>query len=232
MRIAIVNDLSLAREVLRRLVLSVPGYSVAWTANDGDGAVQKAAGDRPDVILMDLVMPGTNGVEATRQIMRRAPCPILVVTATIPGHYELVIQAMGAGALDAVETPVFGPDGTGRHGEPLLARLAKLADLSKASSDYWPVVPRRSADADPHRPPLVLLAASTGGPEALAAILGSLPRGFPAAVLIAQHIAPEFAGGLANWLGTRCTLPVRTAQDGDTPTAGTVLVAATNDHLE
>ena len=128
MRIAIVNDLSLAREVLRRLVLSVPGYAVAWVAEDGDEAVRKAAADRPDAILMDLVMPRLNGVEATRQIMKQSPCPILVVTATIPGHYELVIQAMGAGALDAVETPALGPGGTVQNGKPLLARLAKLAD--------------------------------------------------------------------------------------------------------
>ena len=65
MRVAIVNDLSLAREVLRRLVLSVPGYSVAWEAVDGDDAVAKAAADRPDVALMDLVMPRLDGVEAT-----------------------------------------------------------------------------------------------------------------------------------------------------------------------
>jgi two-component system, chemotaxis family, response regulator WspF len=235
MRVAIVNDLSLAREVLRRLVLSVPGYSVAWVAEDGDEAVRKAAADQPDVILMDLVMPHTDGVEATRRIMRQSPCPVLVVTATIPGHYELVIRAMGAGALDAVETPVLAPDGSIRHGEPLLARLAKLARLAEAgkgSSDSVLLVPPRRDDAGPDRPPLVLLAASTGGPDALAAVLGSFPRDFPAAVLIVQHIAPEFASALVNWLGTRCSLPVRAAVEGDTPTAATAFVAATNDHLE
>ena len=158
MRIAIVNDLSLAREVLRRLVLSVPGHSVAWVAEDGDDAVRKAAADRPDAILMDLVMPRLNGVEATRQIMKQSPCPILVVTATIPGHYELVIQAMGAGALDAVETPALGPGGTIQNGNPLLARLAKLADASRGAAWAGVQTPsstrgadRRPSDARSHR---------------------------------------------------------------------------------
>lgn len=232
MRIAIVNDLSLAREVLRRLVLSVPGYSVAWMAVDGDDAVRHAAADRPDAVLMDLVMPQLNGVEATKQIMKLSPCPILVVTATIPGHYDLVIQAMRAGALDAVETPVLGPGGGVHRGEPLLGRLAKLADANAGrTGSSWDSCTNRTTPGANY-PHLVLLAASTGGPDALATILGSFPRGFPAAVLVAQHIAPEFAPSLADWLGTRCTLPVRTAQEGETPAAGTVLIAATNDHLE
>src|SRR4051812_40908687 len=102
MRVAIVNDLALARELLRRAVLSVPGHVIAWTAADGEEAVRMAAADRPDVILMDLVMPRLNGAEATRRIMRDSPCPVLVVTSTVSGHFDLAYQAMGAGALDAV----------------------------------------------------------------------------------------------------------------------------------
>src|SRR5262249_17053082 len=105
MRIAIVNDLALAREVLRRGVLSAPGHTLAWTAVEGEEAVRRAAEDRPDAILMDLVMPRLDGAEATRRIMRQAPCAILVVTSTVTGNFDLVYRAMGAGALDAVETP-------------------------------------------------------------------------------------------------------------------------------
>src|SRR5262245_5484102 len=231
MRIAIVNDLSLARAVLRRLVLSVPGYSVAWLAEDGEEAVRKAAADRPDVVLMDLVMPRLNGVEATRRIMKQSPCPILVVTATIPGHYDLVIQAMGAGALDAVETPSLGPGGAIRNGTALLARLAKLADANRGVAWTGSPAPQRTASTADDRPRLVLIGSSTGGPEALATVLSALPSDFPAAVLIAQHIAAEFAPSLADWLAARCCLPVRVARNGEAPVAGTVLLAASDDHL-
>src|SRR5215207_7631806 len=112
MRIAIVNDLALAREVLRRLVLSVPGHAIAWTAEHGEEAVHKAAADRPDIILMDLVMPVLDGVEATRRIMAASPCPILLVTSSVTGNFNMVYKAMGHGGLDAVNTPTFQPDGS------------------------------------------------------------------------------------------------------------------------
>ncbi len=232
MRIAIVNDLSLAREVLRRLVLSVPGYSVAWFAEDGDEAIKKTATDRPDVILMDLVMPRVNGVDATCTIMNQTPCPILVVTSTVKGHYDLAIAAINAGALDAVETPILGAGGIIQNGEPLINRLAKLADANRGVTGLGLRVPLRPKALPGDVPPLVLIGASTGGPDALAAVLAAFPQRFPAAILIAQHIAAEFAPTLATWLSERCTLPVRTARAGDSPTAGTVLVAESNDHLE
>ena len=153
---------------------------------------------------MDLVMPRVNGVEATRRVMKKSPCPILVVTTAIPGHYELVIQAMGAGALDAVETPVLGQGGTISNGQALLARLAKVADANRGAS--WSgirlALQPKASSAD--RAPLVLIGSSTGGPEALAVVLASLPPNFRAATLIAQHIAAEFAPSLATWLSERC----------------------------
>jgi two-component system response regulator WspF len=232
MRIGIVNDLALAREVLRRVVLSVTGYAVAWTAEDGFDAVAKAGADPPDAILMDLVMPRLDGVEATRQIMKLAPCPILVVTASVATNYAMACRAMGAGALDAVDTPTLGPSGTIQNAEKLVARLAQLegelADLSGSGAVAVPHAGARPADL----PPLVLLGASTGGPEALAHVVAALPPDFPAAVLISQHIGADFAPGLVQQLATRTRLPVRAARSGEAPAAGTVYVAASNDHME
>lgn len=232
MRIGIVNDLALAREVLRRVVLSVPGYAVAWTADDGDDAVAKAATDPPDAILMDLIMPRLNGVEATRQIMQRSPCPILVVTASVATNYAMACRAMGAGALDAVDTPTFGPGGAIQNGEKLVTRLAQLDAALGGDTGSSVIAVQRPSSNPADQPPLVALGASTGGPEALAHVLSTLPVDFPAAVLISQHIGADFAPGLVQQLATWCRLPVRAAKDGDALTAGTVFVAVSNDHLE
>jgi two-component system response regulator WspF len=234
MRVAIVNDLALAREVLRRVVLSVPDHAVAWTAENGEEAVRKAVRDTPDIILMDLVMPVLDGVEATRRIMAQSPCPILLVTSSVTGNFNLVCRAMGCGGLDAVNTPALGPDGTIRGGEGILARIAKLARANQAGAWAAPVPappPAGAAGAPARLHPVLALGASTGGPDALARILKILPAGFPAAVIIVQHIAAEFAPGLATWLQGQCALPVRLARDGDELKPGEVLVAGTDDHL-
>ncbi len=226
MRIAIVNDLAIAIEMLRRTLARAPGHQLAWTARDGEEAVRLCARDRPDLILMDLFMPVMDGVEATRRIMRESPCAILVVTADVTDSVSKVFEAMGAGALDAVNTPIHGEGDTAAS--PLLAKIEMIGKL--IAPHPRPVEPRpRTEPACAF--PLIVIGASTGGPAALAALLGPLPRHFPVAVLIVQHVDVQFAGGLADWLGQSCQLEVRTAREGDQPQAGRVLLAATNDHL-
>jgi two-component system response regulator WspF len=238
MRIAIVNDLALAREVLRRLILSVPDHQIAWMAENGAEAVRRVTQDRPDLILMDLVMPVLDGAEATRRIMAQSPCPILLVTSSVTGNFNLVYRAMGYGGLDAVNTPTLGPDGAVQDGEGILARIAKLARMQQdpgtavwkppSGPDSVAVAPRISASC---LHPILALGASTGGPGALAHILKALPASFTAGVVIIQHIAAEFASSLANWLQGQTSLPVRLACDGDELKPSEVTLAGTNDHL-
>jgi two-component system response regulator WspF len=229
MRIAIVNDLALAQAVLRRVVESVPGYAVAWTAADGAEAVRKAAADRPDAILMDLLMPVMDGAEATRRIMAASPCPVLVVTASLGANFGKVYEALGAGGLDAVKTPTFGPGGQVRGGEALLARLARLR-----AADCGLRAPEKSALRTPRSAigvPLLALGASTGGPEALAQALAPLAPAPPGPVVVVQHIAAAFAAGFASWLQGRTGLPTGVAVAGDAPAPGRVYVAGSDDHL-
>jgi two-component system response regulator WspF len=235
MRIAIVNDLALARAVLTRLVESVPGYAVAWTAVDGAEAVRRAAADRPDVILMDLVMPVMDGAEATRRIMAASPCPILVVTASVGANFGKVYEALGAGGLDAVKTPTMGRGGQVRGGEALLERLARLSQAAAGSRLSLGDAQRKSAPPGPPPatalPPLLAVGASTGGPEAVARVLAALAPAPPGPVVVVQHIAADFAAGFASWLHGRTGLPTRLARAGDAPESGQVYVAGSNDHL-
>lgn len=235
MRIGIVNDMPLAREALRRAVTSVSGHQVAWLALDGAEAVELARADRPDLILMDLVMPGVDGVEATRRIMAQSPCAIVIVTSSVRAHLGRVYEAMGLGALDAVDTPELGPDGDVAGARFLLAKIATVAKLigrsprpALATGPGPAGTPSREA---PPSWPLVAIGASTGGPAALAEILGGLPDWPDAATVIVQHVDSAFAQGLASWLGERTGRAVGLVEPGDKPLPGQILLAATNDHV-
>lgn len=234
MRIAIVNDVAIATEALRRVVLSVPGYQLAWVARDGTEAVEKCRQDTPDLILMDLMMPGMDGVESTRQIMAQCPCAILVVTAAVEEHSTKVFEALGAGALDAVQTPVLAGKDQLQGASALKFKIDSIGRFvfgengRKIPSSI--AIEKRARNLSPRRL-LVAIGASAGGPAALAKILGSLPRDFPGAVVIVQHIDAQFVPAMAEWLNDHSKLSVRVARQGDRPQANTALIAGTNDHL-
>ncbi|MBN9117530.1 MAG: chemotaxis-specific protein-glutamate methyltransferase CheB, partial [Pandoraea sp.] len=162
-------------------------------------------------------------------IMRRSPCPILIVTSDVGHHASLVFDAMGAGALDAVDTPVLG--GTDRA-RPASSLLAKIEAIAAQQADAR--LPQPSA-APPRAPArtdmLVAIGASAGGPAALAALLGRLPVNFGAGVVVVQHVDEAFAPGMADWLDQQTPLTVRLARAGERPSAGVVLLAGGNRHL-
>jgi two-component system response regulator WspF len=233
MRIAIVNDMFMAVEAMRRVLMKAGGHQVAWIARDGAEAVKRCAEDRPDLVLMDLIMPQMDGIEATRRIMAKTPCAIVVVTANVEESTSKVFEAMGAGALDAVNTPVLSEPGNLEGAKALLTKIGTISRLIGTTE------PKNTVSAHPKtsRPPALLpkrmiaIGASAGGPTALAKVLGALPERFPAAVVIVQHVDEQFAAGLANWLNGQTALPVRLAGVGEAPQAGTVYLAGRADHL-
>jgi two-component system response regulator WspF len=230
-RIGIVNDMRTAVEALRRVVLRVPGYQVAWVAHDGATALELCIADRPDVVLMDLAMPVMDGVTCTRRIMAEAPCAILIVTATVTGAYSQVYEAMGAGALDAVNTPVLGLAGDVSGGRELLAKLetiGRLVTRGPPDPDREPPPPQPRPS---ETPTMVAIGASTGGPQALVQVLGQLSRDLPVVVAIVQHVDVGFAPGLAEWLTERTGFPVEAVIAGTPARAGHAYLAASNDHL-
>ena len=233
MRIAIVNDVALAVEAVRRVVLHSRQDKLAWIAHDGAQAVSLCSHDIPDLILMDLLMPGMDGAEATRRIMARTPCPIVVVTADVRDNSSKVFEAMGAGALDAVNTPVFDRPDASKGAEALRAKIETIRKLIGNGNARNGVANSSSGldrDTKSHAS-LIAVGASAGGPAALAKMLRSLPPDFSAPIVVVQHVDPQFAPGLVHWLGGQISLPVRLAQDGDPPQPGVVLLAGRDDHL-
>jgi two-component system, chemotaxis family, response regulator WspF len=236
MRIAIVNNMVMAVEALKQVLMTVPGYEIAWIARDGADAVARCARDTPDLILMDLFMPVMDGVEATRQIVKQSPCTILIVTENVEKNAGKVFEAMGHGARDAVNTPILGIQGNADAAKPLLAKIATMSKLIGKSnqpliSKHQPAKIAPIPPSHPLLPPLVAIGSSTGGPKALAAILSRLPADFGAAIAIVQHVDMQFSAGLVDWLDRQTFLTVRLAATGDRLEQGIVLVAGTNDHL-
>jgi two-component system chemotaxis response regulator CheB len=199
-------------------------------AHDGLEAVAEAERLRPDVIIMDVHMPGLNGFEATRRIMERVPTPIVIVSAS-SSHEEvsMTFEALKVGALTVADKP-RGPDHP-RHA----ASARRLIETVKLMAEVKVVRrwPRGQRPAPPPPPPvrgdrrirLIAIGASTGGPQAIAEILARLPGGLAAPILVVQHITPGFIPGLVAWLGEGTRLTVKLAEPGEMARPATVYFA-------
>jgi chemotaxis response regulator CheB len=230
-KIAIVNDMPMAVEALRRAVSVEPRHEVIWVAKDGVEALAHAVRRRPDLILMDLIMPTMNGVEATRRIMSAQPCPILVVTANVGSNAGLVFEAMARGALDAIDTPYFE---TGDPRKDTAALLRKIDNIEQRVAQDRAVRlddPAQAMSACVAPVGLVAIGASAGGPGALITVLAGLPKRFRAALVIVQHVDDMFLAGMAQWLNQHSAIPVRLASEGDRLEAGVALLAGAGGHL-
>lgn len=234
LRVLVVEDSRTARALLVEVLTSDPGIEVVGEAADGAEAVRLAGVLRPDVITMDVEMPRMNGLEATREIMVHAPTPIVVVTATASQREAaLSLDATEAGALWVASKPVspLAPE-FDEQARQLVATVKSMAQVK--------VVRRWARSASPHpagTPPepreavpgcaakVVAIAASTGGPAVLHAVLGRLPSAFPAPIIVVQHIARGFTGAFVSWLDAGCRLRVKLAADGEFLCPGTVYVA-------
>lgn len=230
MKIAIVNDMPMAVEALRRALAFEPAHQVVWVAYNGAEAVRLCAENTPDMILMDLIMPVMDGVEATRRIMAETPCAIVIVTVDRQQNVHRVFEAMGHGALDVVDTPAIGAGNAQEAAAPLLRKILNIGWLigEKTPRARPAPMPQRSSGS-PQR--LVAIGSSAGGPAALEVLLKGLPRNFSAAIVLVQHVDQVFAAGMAEWLASASGLDVRLAREGEPPQAGVVLLAGTNHHI-
>lgn len=237
-RVLIAEDSALFAQVLAAVIDDEPDMIVIGVAENGLRAVQMTEELEPDIVLMDIRMPELDGLTATETIMADKPTPILVVTADpYIGGVDMSFRALSAGALDLMAKPSQLPWPDSER-QTFLRKVRLLAQIPVVRHIRASRRRRRvsyhgppTAEAFESNSPAVGIVASTGGPRALARLLGDLPETFPAPIFVVQHIIPGFSTHLARWLNTSSELRVVEATDGAKPEPGHVYLAPTDRHL-
>jgi two-component system, chemotaxis family, protein-glutamate methylesterase/glutaminase len=223
-RVVVVEDSAVQRARLVDALQADGDLEVVGQAGDGDEAVAAVRRLRPDVVTMDLGLPGEGGITAIETIMADVPTPILVLSARVSGAGSAAaVESLLAGAVEALPKPERWDD----EAERLLRGRVRL--LSRVQVVAHPRG-RRHAAADPTATPLVAIGASTGGPAALAELLPAL-AGLRAPLLIVQHLHPQLVDGFVSWMRRVAPLPVVLAAHGDHPQPGVAYIAPSGVHL-
>lgn len=234
-RVLIVDDSPVARELLAHVLGGAPRIQVVGTASDGEEAVREADRLRPDVIVMDIHLPGIDGFAATRRIMETSPTRIVMATATSDANEVAAnFRAIDAGALAVLAKP-HGP------GHPQFSAAAEeLVRTVRVMSEVqvvkrWPRQPAVPGVPVPRSPSnairIVVVGASTGGPIALKELLSALPKDLPVPILVVQHISDSFVDGFVRWLCDSSGYAVRVATDGEAARSGVAYVAPSGSHM-
>ena len=238
-RVLIVEDSRVVRQLLEHIIEQDPRLRVVGSVESGEEALRVLDRAAPDVISMDVRLPGMDGFEATQRIMSLRPTPIVVVSASVEREdLRITMNALDAGALTVLEKP---SGTTSSEYESIAKRLCtQLAIMSQVK-----VVRRRTSKALARRhnenhpapfpvPPdyrMLGIVSSTGGPHALSQILTRLGSDFPLPVVLVQHITSSFLEGFASWLGSICPFEVEVVKGTSVPARGKIYMAARDRHL-
>ena len=247
-RVLVVDDSPFMCKVLKEIINSDPQLEVVGQGRDGRDGVALAESLRPDVITMDINMPHIDGLQATELIMSQHPRPIVIVSSESREGAASTLKALELGAIDFVPKPSNGIDLDMKTVREELTRKLKLAakvrvvrtaTRSKVTVGQGPA--SNAAESLSHSPavpaqlggkfPMIVIAASTGGPAAVTRVVGTLPKEFPAAIFLVLHMPAPFTSQFTLQLAEISALPVKEAEHNEAPQPGTIYLCPGSHHL-
>lgn len=235
-QVLLVDDSPFVRNAVERMLAPLSDVDVVGKATNGTEAIEMAQRLKPDVIVLDIVMPEVDGLEAIRRIMATAPTAILVLSSHAEPGADVTLEALDLGAVDFVSKTEAGTrmdiyDLAPQLREKVMAAArSRLPSQEPRPEEVAPEPPGHPSGRPPYD--LLVLGASTGGPRALASVLFGLPADFPAGIVIAQHMPPGFTATLAERLDRRAAIAVREARDGDVIEPGVALIGVGGRQLQ
>jgi two-component system, chemotaxis family, protein-glutamate methylesterase/glutaminase len=235
--VLVVDDSAFMRTALTRMVDSDPALRVCGTAQNGMQALEKITELQPDVVTLDVEMPGLNGLETLKRIMQEFPRPVIMVSSLTKAGAESTLEALDIGAFDYVsKQESFASLDIVKIRDDLVGKIKAAAEMGQRGCVARVAV--KPAPAKPHastapliHPAVVALGTSTGGPKALQQILPLLPGDLRVAVLVVQHMPVGFTGPFANRLDQLCQVAVKEATHDQTIEPGVVYIAPAGQHL-
>jgi two-component system, chemotaxis family, protein-glutamate methylesterase/glutaminase len=237
-RVLVVDDSALMRKLIPQILETDSSIQVVGTAMDGNFGLKKIEELKPQVITLDLEMPGMGGLEMLKEIMRRHRIPVLVVSSHSTQGASVTLKALSMGAFDFVAKPGEGSHRMQEVGRDLISKIKAAAQSRgisiRGATDFSAPVPQPKEKPGAKKAPtkIVAIALSTGGPQALQYLLAQLPADFPGSIIVVQHMPEGFTDMFARRLDECCALHVKEAQSGDLLLAGRVLISPGNRHLK
>lgn len=233
-KVLVVDDSALARELIIDILSTDSEIKIVGEATNGQEAVKKVQELRPDLITMDIEMPVMDGLEAIGQIMASHAVPILVVTTR--GDANTAYTSITRGALDLVEKPDISLENAKEfiNKVKLLSKVKVITHLGGRRKIKEEKIKGGGGAkyTSPRFDKVVAIAASTGGPKALSALLPQLPKDFPCPIVVAQHMSDGFIPGLVEWLNGISNLSVKEGRENELVIAGTVYISPSEKHME
>ena len=234
-RVLVVDDSALMRKLIPQILQTDSSIEVVGTAMDGNFGLRKIEDLKPQVVTLDLEMPGMGGIEMLKAIMRRHHLPVIVVSSHSTQGASVTLQALSLGAFDFVAKPNDVSARMPQIAEELIGKIKAAAQSRGVKVRPVGELPRgQKARLDSKRVPtkVIAIGVSTGGPQSLQYLFSQLPADFPGTILVVQHMPEGFTEMFARRLDEICTVGVKEAQSGDVLLAGRVLICPGSRHLK